>query len=87
MNFVNGGRFSSSNQGDTIVVTVVQSSSDAGRLSMVKLLTTFDSFVNQENLTELDDILVTVKLYGELGTTRKQHCYGYKNIAAVAEHK
>ena len=72
MNVVNGGRFSSSNQGETIVELIVtQSNSDAERLSTVKLLMIFDSSVNQENLTELDDTLVIVKLFGELGTTRK----------------
>lgn len=72
MNEVNGGRFSSSNQGETIVeFTVTQANSDSERLSTVKLLMINNSSFNHENLIDFDDIFIIVKLDGELGTTRK----------------
>lgn len=68
---VNGGRFRSSNHGE-ITKELIVTQSDIERLSTIKLLMISESSVNHENVTEPDDILVVLKLYGELGTTKKR---------------
>jgi hypothetical protein len=70
-NVVNGGRFRSSNHGE-ITKELIVTQSDIERLSTIKLLMISESSVNHENVTEPDDILVALKLYGELGTTKKR---------------